>query len=120
MVVPADEFHALLEKFDLTSAFNEFCSDQLWQGLGSGIPFRMLELFKGLRPCRRPLGHDFHRFWPKFEGFGPREWFQMVRTAISCQFPVQIPRDLSPGSENGLVSFSWKYGNQLGGPYLHE
>ena len=44
----------------------------------------------------------------------------MVRTAISCQFPVPIPRDLAPGPENGLVSFSWKYGNQLGGPFLDE
>ena len=44
----------------------------------------------------------------------------MVRTAISCQFPVQILRDLAPGPENGLVSFSWKYGNQLGETYLDE
>ena len=69
---------------------------------------------------RRPLGVDFHGFWTKFWCFGLREWFQTVRTAISCQFPVQILRDLSPGPENGLVSFSWKYGNQLGEPYLDE
>lgn len=69
---------------------------------------------------RRPLGVDFHGFWFKFWWFGLREWFQTVRTAISSQFPVRIPRDLSPGPENGLVSFSWKYGNQLGKPYLDE
>ena len=44
----------------------------------------------------------------------------MVRTAISYKSPVPIPRDLSPGPENGLVSSSWKYGNQLGETYLDE
>ena len=34
----------------------------------------------------------------------PQEWFHQVRTAISCKFPVSIPRDLSPGPENGQVS----------------
>ena len=28
----------------------------------------------------------------------------MVRTAISCKFPVSIPPDLSPGPQNGPVS----------------
>ena len=49
-------------------------------------------------------------FGAMFSGVGPQEWSHKLSAAISCKFPVSIPRDLSPGSENGLVSLS---GNNL-------
>ncbi len=47
-----------------------------------------------------------------------------MRTAISCKFLVSIPRDLSPGSENGLVSIVWTFlilffGTKSGGTIEH-
>ena len=63
--------------------------------------FRWIPYLRGFAHAADPWGQDFSDFLPKSAGFGVREGSQRVRTAISCKFLVSIPRDLSPGPENG-------------------
>ena len=59
---------------------------------------------------RKQANPTFLDFGAIFSGFGPQEWSHRVRTTISvsCKLPFSIPRDLSPGSEHGLVSLLGK------------